>query len=70
MTTDDLSESAAYRAVFDRALRANRAATDAGAASAPGGTPPIKAREETARALTEPKPITGAVGGGGSAKAS
>ena len=53
MTTDDLGQLAAYRAVFDRALAASRAATDAAAATAPDGTGPVRAREEIARALDE-----------------
>ena len=51
MTTDDLSALIEYRRVFDAALRASRAATDAGAASAPDGTGGVRGREEISAAL-------------------
>lgn len=53
MTTDDLSALIEYRRVFDAALRASRAATDAGAATAPDGTAPVQAREEVALAARQ-----------------
>lgn len=50
MTTDDLNALTDYRAVFDAALAAARALTDAAMATAPDGTGPVQGREEITRA--------------------